>query len=145
MRRKEYAVSLGLATAGKGRMSREALAAIDKARAEGRTFDDDTPDAPKAPKPVKAPSRPVVRNFTEPTRSYRTGAVETSESVMGDVFTRYEMTQLFKGTDSNGKEHKGINVAQACYTCGYSLLGHTCNEPKVLIGSPLEWIAVTPQ
>lgn len=39
--RREYAASLGLAKAdGRGRLSREALAAIDKALAEGRSFSD---------------------------------------------------------------------------------------------------------
>jgi len=138
MTKREYAASLGLAIAGaRGRMSREANAAIDKARSEGTVFSDDGPVVVKAPKASKPASVSV--------KVTRGPVVETSQSVMGDVFTRYEMTQMFKGFDSQGKEHKNINVAQACYTCGYSLLGHTCNEPKVLIGSPLEWIAVVPQ
>lgn len=139
--KREYAASLGLAIAGaRGRMSREANAAIDKARSEGTVFSDDGPVVKVTPKAPKAPSRAPKAVLV------KTGpVVETSTTVMGDVFLRYESDQLFKGVDSNGKEHKNINTAQACYTCGYSLLGHTCNEPKVLIGSPLEWIAVVTQ
>lgn len=135
MRRKEYAVSLGLATPGRGRMSVEALAAIEKARAEGMTFDDDAA-APKTPKSktvtVKREKSPVV-------------AHERSDSVMADTSYRYPkgLEQMFVGYDSNGKKHV-VSGRNAC-TCGYSLVGHTCDSPSALIGSPLERINVVPQ
>lgn len=44
---REYLVSLGLAKPSRGRFSREAVAALEKARAEGMTFDE-----PEATKPV---------------------------------------------------------------------------------------------
>jgi hypothetical protein len=132
MRRKEYAVSLGLATAGKGRMSREALAAIDKARAEGMTFSDDdvAPRAPKAPrKAVEVTARAPKANAHE--REF--GLIDS---------TRYPMDQKFKGVDSLGKTHI-VGGANAC-GCGYSLVGHICNTPTALIGYPLERINVVP-
>lgn len=132
MRRKEYAVTLGLATPGKGRMSREALAAIDKARAEGTVFDDDDvqPRAPKAPR-------------VAPVRAQRaTTHVRQSEGIMADTNLRYPLDQKFKGVDSQGKTHI-VSGRNAC-TCGYSLVGHVCNTPSALIGSPLERIAVVP-
>lgn len=135
MRRKEFAVSLGLATPGKGRMSREALAAIDKARAEGKVFDDDAP-APTVKRESPKPATVSVKR--------ETGAVahDRDDHVMG-ISLRYPMDQLFEGVDSNGKKHT-VNGAQAC-SCGYSLVGHVCHEPSALIGYPLERIRVTPK
>jgi hypothetical protein len=132
MTKREYAASLGLAVAGaRGRLSREAHAAIAKAEAEGQVFDDVTVTvstrAPKTPKPVSVRQEPVV-----------------SVGVAGDVKQRYTMDQLFVGIDSAGKKHT-VNARQACFNCRYSLTSHFCNEPKVLIGSPLEWIAVRPK
>ena len=134
MRRKEYAVSLGLATAGKGRMSREALAAIDKARAAGQTFDDDdvAPRTPKTPK-VREVS---VRATKAPTHA------REGDGIMADTSLRYPLDQKFKGVDSLGKTHI-VGGANAC-GCGYSLVGHICNTPTALIGYPLERINVVP-
>ena len=134
MRRKEYAVSLGLATAGRGRMSREALEAIEKARAEGMTFDDDAPAPVKREKTVKVSEKRPVRAAVTHTRE--------TDGVMADTSLRYPLDQQFKGTDSNGKTHI-VSGKNAC-TCGYSLVGHICNEPTALIGSPLERISVVP-
>lgn len=135
MTKREYAASLGLAIAGaRGRMSREANAAIDKARAEGTVFDDDGPVAVKAPKPVKptvsAPKGPSITHHRE------------DDGVMADTSLRYRMDQKFKGVDSLGKTHI-VGGANAC-TCGYSLIGHICHSPSALIGYPLERIAVVP-
>lgn len=58
--RKDYAISLGLATAGRGRMSREALAAVEKAIAEGYIFDDMPGTTKPTSKPRKA-SQPVSK------------------------------------------------------------------------------------
>jgi hypothetical protein len=136
MRRKQYAVSLGLATPGKGRMSREALEAVAKAESEGMVFDDakGTP----APKVVRETPKPVtVKRESGPVATH-----ERTDSVMGTTL-RYEMDQMFVGVDSNGKTHT-VNGRQAC-SCGYSLVGHVCNMPNALIGSPLERISVRPK
>lgn len=47
MNKREYAISLGLASPGRGRLSREAHAAIQKAEDEGMTFADKAPYIPK--------------------------------------------------------------------------------------------------
>lgn len=131
MTKREYAVSLGLATMGRGRLSREAHAAIAKAEAEGMTFDDAVKVAPTpkahTDKPVKVKAEPVLNAQT-----------------IGDVKTRYPIDTIFVGKDSNGKTRE-VNARQACFHCGYSLTSHACNEPRVLIGSPLEWIDVAPK
>ena len=116
MRRKEYAVSLGLVKAGRGRMSREALAAIDAAKAKGMVFDDD----PTAPKPEPKPTAAPVEG--EGFNAY------------ANAFMRYPMDQEFKATDSNGKTHK-VNSRQICVPCGLSLVGHRCGAPRVLLGN----------
>lgn len=133
MRRKEFAVSLGLAIPGKGRMSREANEAVAKAESEGMVFDD-SKSAP-APTVVRDTPKPVtVKRETSPVATH-----ERTESVMG-ITLRYDMNQMFTGVDSNGKTHT-VNGRQAC-SCGYSLVGHICNTPNALIGFPLERIAV---
>jgi hypothetical protein len=68
--------------------------------------------------------------------------VEESDSIMADTALRYPLDQKFKGVDSKGKTHI-VSGRNAC-TCGYSLVGHICNTPNALIGSPLERIAVMP-
>lgn len=131
--KREYAVSLGLATMGRGRLSREAHAAITKAEAGGMTFDDpvkpvitSTPSTVKSTKPVSVRREPV------------------DVGLAGDVKTRYADDQKFVGIDSNGKK-RTVNARQVCYHCRYSLTSHHCNSPRVLIGSPLEWIDVQPK
>lgn len=60
---REYLVSLGLAKPGRGRFSREAIAALDKARAEGTVFDEAAPAKPvtvHVKKETSAPTAPVV-------------------------------------------------------------------------------------
>lgn len=61
MTKREYLITLGLAKPGRGRFSREGIAAIKQAEADGIVFDDNTisivtveiPDAPYTPPPVK--------------------------------------------------------------------------------------------
>jgi len=60
--RKEYAVSLGLAKPGRGRLSKEAWEAIRKAEAEGVEFSDRS--APTVSNPVNVPrmtTKPTVK------------------------------------------------------------------------------------
>ena len=124
MRRKEYAVSLGLATEGRGRMSREAHAAIDKARAEGMVFDDDAPVTPKAQPKVEvkkdvSPRVPIV--------------ADAPQHVMG-LTMRYPLDKVFKVTDSKGKTHK-VNARAICFNTRVSLAGCPCNEHRTLLPS----------
>ena len=132
MKRREYAASLGLAIAGaRGRLSREALDAIEKARAEGMTFDDD--DA--AP---RTPSKP---------REKREAAPKTSKAKNdgGEAFTkeetRYPIDSKWAGYDSKGKKHI-VSGRTVCKNCGYSICGHTCNNPVALLPN-LETAPVT--
>lgn len=118
MRRKEYAVSLGLATAGKGRMSREALDAVAKAESEGRVFDDSVPvksSVPAVPKTVAVTQKRPVSAQRQPV---------TSQSIMGDVVLAHPMDQLFKG-DDEGKTVT-VNAKQICRNSGYSICGCHC-------------------
>lgn len=119
MKAKDYAVSLGLAKPGKGRMSKEAHAAIQKAIGEGMSFSD-------------------YQTKVTMTRQAENGAVVTSTgpadeviNPFGDAFMRYPMDQRFSYVDDNGKQHT-TSGRPACMNCGYSLVGHTCNSPVVL-------------
>lgn len=110
--RKEYAASLGLAKPGKGRMSKAAHEAIEKAIAEGMEFRDASPrpaaqKSASEPKPVK---NDAVNNFA--------GTPAPSHS--GDWFTQV-----------NGKRVT-ISEKSVCTTCGYSLAYHACLSPSVV-------------
>jgi len=129
MKRREYAASLGLAIAGaRGRLSREALDAIEKARAEGMTFDDDGA-APKSSSPRKPRESTPKPSKSEPEASFH-------------FETRYPIDGKWAGTDSKGKKHT-LSARNACMSCGYSLCGHTCNDP-VALAPNLEHISVSP-
>lgn len=124
MKRKEWAVQQGLATPGRGRLSREALDAIEKARAEGMTFDDDNG--------VSAPRKPREKSEKAASGSKSTKA----KSDGGDGFfaneTRYPIDSKWAGFDSKNKKHT-ISGRNVCFNCGYSLCGHTCNSPVALL------------
>lgn len=134
MKRMEYARSLGLAKAGPGRPSRAALDAIEEARKGGMVFDDDVVSTPT----VKTPKAVTVKRTPGPVVAH-----DRQDSVIGDVTLRYPLGTEFVGYDSTGKRHV-VSGRNAC-TCGYSLVGHTCDNPTALIGSPLERISVTPK
>lgn len=111
--RKDYAASLGLAKPGKGRMSREAHEAVDKAIADGMTFNDyrvAVRPSEDAPKVIVGPNEEA--------------------NVYADAFYRYERDQEFTYS-ADGKAYV-ISGKPACMNCGYSLVGHTCNDPVVL-------------
>jgi hypothetical protein len=118
---KDYAISLGLAKAGRGRMSLDAKAAVAKAKAQGMTF-----------KGKGAPTATVsVSKSTKKDDGTSTKEVEVKEvSEYADGFYRYPRDQEFV-YEHNGKRFK-INGKGACMNCGYSLVGHTCNDPVVL-------------
>jgi hypothetical protein len=122
--KREYAISLGLATPGRGRLSREAHAAIDKAISEGKTFSDAKPVVTKAPKTAKSVS--VVTEDEAP---------EFRETVY-----RYPIDTVFVGEDTNGKKFKC--TARAACMCGYSLVAHICNDPRVVNSNGTAHISV---
>lgn len=131
MTEREYLHSIGLTKAptGRGRFSREAHAALSKARAEGMEFKSNAPVA--GPKRIvkSSPKAEIVKSTP-------------TESGFGEVFLRYgKMDMTFTGVDSKGRTHV-VSGRNAC-SCGYSLVGHTCDNPTALVGGG-ERIKVTP-
>lgn len=130
--KREYAISLGLAKEGRGRLSREAHAAIAKAESEGVKF---------------AESGPVV--VRERANASDIKVVKTTQSESKDNFSEprlaYPIDQMFKGQDSHGKTHR-VNARQGCMRGTYSLAGcfeHTGQPHTVLLNS-MEVIEVQP-
>ena len=117
----------------RGRMSRDAKAAIAKAEAEGMTF--------RQPVNLATGKAPRTVTVTVPKAPRPALDLAVGQSYDPDR-RRYERTQMFKGTDSAGKVWK-VNAVQACKNCRYSLTGHECSNPTVLVGGG-EWIEVTP-
>lgn len=118
---KDYAISLGLAKVGRGRMSLDAKAAVAKAKAQGMTFKGKGPATAtvSVSKTTKKDDGTVVKE---------TEVKEVSE--YADAFYRYPQDQMFT-YEHNGKKFK-ISGKPACMNCGYSLIGHTCNDAVVL-------------
>lgn len=115
MKRRDYAISLGLAKPGRGRLSREAHEAIAKAEAEGKTFSDS---------PIK-------------TRSIKSDSNSESESV--SVKSDSEPKDFFGPTPNpiyNGgwyvvEDGKRVDVSgkEVCRNCMCSLDYHRCDSP----------------
>ena len=118
---KDYAITLGLAKNGRGRMSLDAKKAVSDAKKSGMTF-----------KGKGAPTATVSLSKTTKT-SEGTTVTETEEKDVNpyaDAFYRYPQDQEFV-YEFNGKKFK-IGGRGACMNCGYSLIGHTCNDAVVL-------------
>lgn len=115
--RREYAAGLGLAIAGaRGKLSREAHAAIAKAEADGMQFTDTQytinikrKDEPKAAKAPKIPAQDAVLTVV---RTYPTETVWTGKTAGGQTVT--------------------ANYKQICGNCRVSLAGHDCVNPTTL-------------
>lgn len=120
--RKDYAHSLGLANKGKGRMSREAHAAIDAAIAKGMTFNDARPASPVLSK---------SKAHNGPDKPKDDGPKDEVQNPYAEAFYRYPRDQRFTYDDPKGKRVVIAGKA-ACMNCGYSLIGHTCNDPVVI-------------
>lgn len=118
---KDYAISKGLAKAGKGRMSLAAHEAVKAAKADGMTFRGKV--TVESPKRSKVPLQAADDTATVET-------VETEQNVYADAFIRFPADQEF--TYSHEGKTYTIGNRNACMTCGYSLIGHTCNVPVVL-------------
>lgn len=137
MRRKEYAVSLGLATPGKGRMSREALEAIEKARAGGQVFDDDVVTTPT---PRAQPTVSVKKDISPRV---------ASEDQPGDLnhvsglYMRYPLETVFQGVGEGGKKYT-VTARAICYNTSVSIVGCPCDSHRTLVSS-LEVLTVTPK
>jgi hypothetical protein len=116
--RREYLISKGLAKPTRGKLSREALAEIDRAiREDGMQFSD-------------LQDRPVVVKRAKPDRPKDANESVTDENKYAAAFMRYPLDQEFTYTHE-GKTYT-VSARLACMPCGYSLVGHMCNDPVVL-------------
>lgn len=106
MTRREYAISLGLAVPGRGRLSAKAHEAINKAEREGMKFS----DSPFTPSP-----RPVHTHNVLP-------KIIQTDDIPADPKHTFEETVTFKGV-VNGKTVvvDGRQVCSGDNGCGYSL------------------------
>ena len=119
MTRREYAISLGLATPGRGRMSNDARTAIEKAEAEGMEFSD--------PKPVTMKDKAAARAATTPTRTSQPVVqkpVQERAELLSKPFTGKFEVQI------PGGKRKALSERTAC-TCGASLSYCHCKTPTV--------------
>lgn len=111
--RREYAASLGLAEAGKrGRLSKEAHSAINKALAEGMRFSD----------------VPVDSAASEPMTSEKATKANTS-----DTYTGPTPDPIYNGGWFvwEGKKKRNVSGAEVCRKCKVSLDWHRCNLPVI--------------
>lgn len=129
--RRDYLVSLGLAKAGRGKFSRDALAALDKARAGGMTFSDEEAKAVA----VKVKAAKKERKASEP---------EESQNNYADarLFVS-SLDEEFVGEDSSGKRVV-VTARAACYDGRYSIAGCPQRTHRVLVGGG-EIVTVRPK
>lgn len=123
MKAKDYAVSLGLAKPGRGRMSLAAREAVEAAIAKGYVFEGYVsrarPDKPQKSVSVSVPKPAEPKDTAEGINMY------------ADGWYRYDSDQEFAYDDDAGKSHI-INGKAVCMTCKFSLVGHKCQSPVVL-------------
>lgn len=117
MTRKEYAASIGIGTNGRGRPSKEQIAAADEAERKGMRFKD---------------SKVVVKTKTEGGEVAET--VEKVENVnyYGPTPEAIYPNNFYVFID--GKK-KPVSNRSACMNCRVSLSHHACNTPQVVYGS----------
>ena len=112
---REYAISLGLAKPGRGKLSFAAHEALQKAIANGMTFSD-YPKETNGPKPVHKKVRP-----SKPAKEDTTGIAELAP---------YRFPEnAFKAVQGNGIVR---SLREACRTCRVSLVGHYCENPQIV-------------
>lgn len=108
--RREYAVSLGLAKPGRGRMSSEAHSAINKALAEGMRFSDVRADSDS--------SKPVTSEQATKDSAPATFTGPTPDPIYNGGWYYWE-----------GKKKVNISGNEICRKCMVSLDWHKCNLP----------------
>jgi len=120
--RREYAVSLGLATFGRGRMSRDANDACNAAEAKGMIFTDPVKEkAEIAPEVLKRSA--TVRATEEHDRRAHQAAENVPEGPSKAFTGKFEV-QVPDG------KRKTLSERTAC-TCGASLCYCRCSKPSV--------------
>lgn len=115
--RREYAISLGLAQPGRGRMSREANEAIRKAEDSGMTFS----DSKERVDPYKGSA--VKRAAEEKARKVQRVVQESPESASKPFTGKFEV-------EIPGGKRKALSERTAC-VCGASLCYCRCKTPTV--------------
>lgn len=137
--RKQFAVSLGLANEGRGRMSREALAAIDKAISEGMTFS----DMDKHHSNAKFGKRAGEKNAHTGPKPRQIQL--KSESSAGDIPMEapptYSKNDYWTYQNEKGKSVK-VDGRQVCIPCGYSLMWHKCDNPSTVTADGVQSLKV---
>ena len=114
--RREYAISLGLAKPTRGRMSREANEACDKAEAEGTKFADSRTARPSTPT-GDAPATPV--------------RVDPRDSLyVSPSDFRFPESEYRAVAHIDGKR-KVFGMRECCNTCRVSLTNHACASPSI--------------
>ena len=109
--RREYAISLGLAKDGRGRMSKEAHSAINKALAEGMRFSDVRQDSDSS---IPVTSEQASKDSAAPENLFG----PTPEPLYNGGWYVWE-----------GKKKRNISGREVCRGCGLSLDYHRCNLP----------------
>lgn len=122
---KDYAASLGLCKAGRGRMNAAALDAVAKARAEGMTFSKES--APKIVVDRPKSEVAVTDKASKPEVVIKGKDIRQAAPMTSDPGTKWTGT-------FNGKTVKNISGAVCCTRCKVSLAYHTCNTPTAVIG-----------
>lgn len=121
--RRDYAASLGLAIAGaRGRLSREANTACDKAEAEGTVF--------TGAAPVKAKKSPKARQIQPTAKSAK--AISDLRDDESDAFNLAERTHPI-GSTWKSTSGQIVNETAVCAPCGYSLGWHRCEHPQAVV------------
>lgn len=129
--KREYAASLGLAVAGaRGRLSREAHAAITEAESNGLIFSDASP--------VKVAPTPRAEKSA---KSVTVNAPVIVGEVVGLVGNG-DLDALYVGVDSRNKKVT-VNARQVCRNSGYSLVGCRCGLSHEVLVSSMETVTVT--
>jgi len=120
--RRDYAAGLGLAIAGaRGRLSREANAACDKAEAEGTVF--------TGAAPVQAKKSPVAQ--IRPTAK-TAKAISDAKDDEAEAFNIADRTHPV-GSTWKSVSGQVVGEATVCSPCGYSLGWHRCEHPQAVV------------
>lgn len=124
--RREYAITLGLAIPGRGRLSRAANIACDEAASNGMEFDlplSALVKTPRSSKP-KVTFDPKGRGA----KKFVTNTAPVEEEEWNIQAALYPNDQMWKSETG-----KLVNGRTVCSPCGYSLQYHRCNSPKAVV------------
>jgi hypothetical protein len=118
MNRRAYAITLGLAIPGRGRLSRAAAAACDAAAIGGMVFSDSTASV-AAPRTAKGGV--FAKTVRQPTQVEDDEQFNVQDALYPNEQTwRYEDGQI-------------LNGRAVCSPCGYSLQYHRCSNPSAVV------------